>query len=81
MIRRIFWLAVGVTVGSLVTLYTLAGIRRARTGLDPHTAPQRVAQRATHARSRVRDALEEGRRARHQYEARAAHRQRRSFAG
>jgi hypothetical protein len=73
-------MTLGAIAGALVALYTLAGIRRARTGLDPQTASQRVAQRATGARRRVRAAIDEGRRARVQYEARAATRAHRSLA-
>jgi hypothetical protein len=80
-IRRLFWLVVGATAGALVTLYTLAGIRQARTHLDPQTVPARVArqagraaQGAGNARSRVRSAIDEGRAARHEYESRAARR-------
>ena len=43
MIRRLFWLVVGAVAGGLVTVYTLAGIRQARTHLDPQTVPARVA--------------------------------------
>jgi hypothetical protein len=79
-IRRLVWLTVGATAGALVTLYTLAGIRRARTGLDPHNAPERVARRAAAARGRVRAAIDEGRRTRRQYEERATPRSRRPLA-
>jgi len=72
------WLIVGGTTGALVTVYTLAGIRRARGQLDPHTMPARVAARAGSASSRLRAALDEGRRTRHAYEARAADRHRSS---
>lgn len=81
MIRRLFWLVVGAAAGGLVTIYTLAGIRQARTHLDPQTVPARVAhqagrvaQGAGNARSRVRDAIDEGRQARHDYESRATRR-------
>jgi hypothetical protein len=80
-IRRLFWLAVGAVAGGLVTIYTLAGIRQARTHLDPQTMPARVAHQAGRvahgagqARSRMREAIDEGRQARHEYESRAARR-------
>jgi hypothetical protein len=71
MIRRILWLGAGGAVGALVTVYTLAGIRRARGQLDPATAPARVAAHAGRASARVREAVAEGRRARSAYEDRA----------
>lgn len=80
MIRRLFWMTVGASVGALVTIYALAGIRRARTGLDPQNAPERVARRAAGARRRVQAAIHEGQRARRQYEARATARPRRTLA-
>lgn len=74
MIRRVGWMVVGASVGALAALYALAGIRRARTVLDPQTVPGRVAGRAQAARSRVQAAVDDGRRARHEYEERARRR-------
>jgi hypothetical protein len=71
-IRRLFWLSVGAAAGALAAVYALAGVRRARTQLDPQTVPARVAHRAGRARHRVRHAVAEGRRARTEYEIRAA---------
>jgi hypothetical protein len=70
-IRRLFWIAVGACAGALAAVYTLAGIRRARTQLDPQTVPARVAHRAERAQHRVRHAVAEGRRVRTDYEDRA----------
>lgn len=81
MIRRLFWMVLGGVAGAVVTTYTLAGIRQARTQLDPATVPARVARRAGRvaegaggARSRMRAAIDEGRRARQEYETRALRR-------
>lgn len=71
MIRRALWLGVGGAAGALVTVYTLAGIRRVRGHLDPTTAPARVVAHAGRASARMREAVAEGRRARSAYEDRA----------
>lgn len=66
-------MTVGAVVGALASVYALAGVRRARSVLDPRVVPVRAAGRAQRAGTRVRAAIDEGRRVRHDYETRARH--------
>ena len=76
MMRRLVWMALGATTGFVAAVWTLAGVRRVRTQLDPATATTRVARRVTGVQGRVRDAVAEGREAKQAYEIDAARRHR-----
>jgi hypothetical protein len=76
MVRRAIWLAVGAASGFVAAVWTLAGVRRVRTQLDPSTATTRVGRQVTGVTHRVRDAVAEGREAARAYEVEAARRHR-----
>lgn len=61
------WMVVGAAGGFLAAVWSLAGIRRARTRLSPRGAPARVMG----ARESLKVAVSEGRRTMREYEAEA----------